>query len=191
MIKLLISPTQKPKTMKKTLSVSLLLLAIVFFAAGSAVAQTAVAASAASMATDQSGDKYKELIEKMNKEIAEAMIEGNHEKIMSFYAKDVVSLPNYDKMLEGIDALRKSNEAMQKAGWRVKTYEPKTLKVTSCDNIITEIGIFKISFVMEGMEHPIEDIGKYVTIWEKQDDGSLKIKVEIWNTDTNPMDKKM
>ncbi len=177
--------------MKKTLSVSILLLAIVFFAAGSAVAQTAVAASAASMATDQSGDKYRELVEKMNKEMAQAMIEGNHEKSMSFYAKDVISLPNYDKMLKGLDALRKSNEAMEKAGWKVKAFEPETLTVTSCDNMITEIGTFKISFAMEGMEHPIEDIGKYITIWEKQDDGSLKIKVEIWNSDTNPMDKKM
>jgi hypothetical protein len=25
-----------------------------------------------------------------------------------------------------------------------------------------------------------------MTIWEKQNDGSLKIKVETWNTDTNP-----
>jgi ketosteroid isomerase-like protein len=177
--------------MKKTLTVSILLLSIVLFASGSAVAQVAVAATAASMETDQSGDKYKELIEKMNKEMAEAMISGNQEKNMSFYAKDVISLPNYEKMLEGIDALRKSNEEMKNAGWSVKSFEPVTLKVSVCDKMITEVGTFKISFAMEGMEHPIEDIGKYVTIWERQNDGSLKIKIEMWNSDTNPMDKKM
>jgi hypothetical protein len=30
------------------------------------------------------------------------------------------------------------------------------------------------------------DYGKYITIWEEQKDGSMKIKVETWNTDTNP-----
>jgi hypothetical protein len=30
------------------------------------------------------------------------------------------------------------------------------------------------------------DNGKYITVWEVQDDGSLKIRVETWNTDINP-----
>lgn len=146
---------------------------------------------ASSYAMAQSNEKLKSQIEKINKEMAEAMISGNQEKSMSFYAKDVISLPNYEKMLEGVDAVRKSNEAMKNSGWTVKSFEPVTLKVTGCDKLITEIGTFKISFAMEGMEHPIEDIGKYVTVWEKQADGSLKIKIEMWNSDTNPMDKKM
>jgi len=33
---------------------------------------------------------------------------------------------------------------------------------------------------------PMEDHGKYLTIWEKQKDGSLKVKVETWNSDVNP-----
>ncbi len=35
---------------------------------------------------------------------------------------------------------------------------------------------------------PWNDHGKYMTIWEMQDDGSLKVKVETWNTDVNPVD---
>ena len=30
------------------------------------------------------------------------------------------------------------------------------------------------------------DNGKYVTVYEIQKDGSLKVKIETWNTDTNP-----
>lgn len=139
----------------------------------------------------QSNEKYKSQIEKINKEMAAAMLSGNTEKTMSFYADDVISLPNYEKMLEGKDALRKSNEEMNKAGWKVTAFEPVTLKVMSCEKTITEIGTFKISFSMEGMDKPIEDVGKYLTIWEKQTDGSLKIKIETWNTDKNPMEQKM
>lgn len=163
--------------MNKTVFTSTLTLFVVLFVSTSGIAQN--------------NDKYKVQIEKINKEIVSAMLSGNAEKSMSFYAEDVISLPNYEKMLEGKDALRKSNEAMAKAGWKVTSFEPVTLKVTSCDKTITEIGTYKISFSMEGMPKPITDVGKYVTIWEKQKDGSLKIKIEIWNSDTNPMDQKM
>jgi ketosteroid isomerase-like protein len=33
----------------------------------------------------------------------------------------------------------------------------------------------------------MEDHGKYLTVWEKQKDGSLKVKVETWNSDVDPM----
>ncbi|NJK85592.1 MAG: hypothetical protein HC906_06145 [Bacteroidales bacterium] len=55
-------------------------------------------------------------------------------------------------------------------------------------NIITEIGTYEIKLTVPGMENEVQDNGKYLTIWEQQNDGSLKIKTEIWNTDTNPMD---
>lgn len=177
--------------MKKTLCTSILTFIFLFLALTVTFAQTRAIAAASSVSTNQPGSEYKDMIVKLNKEIAEAMITGNHEKSISFYTKDVISLPNYSKMLEGIDAIRKSNEVMEKAGWKVKSFEPKTLNVTSCDNLITEIGIFKISFFMEGMEKPIDESGKYITIWEKQEDGSLKIKLEMWNSDTSPIDKKM
>lgn len=163
--------------MKKSLLSMMMTLVVVFFTVTNGVAQ--------------SNEKYKSQIEKINKEMVAAMLSGNTEKAMSFYTDDAISLPNYEKMLEGKDALRKSNEAMNKSGWKVKSFEPVTLKVMSCEKTITEIGTFKISFTVEGMEKPIEDIGKYIKIWEKQADGSLKIKIETWNTDKNPMEQKM
>jgi ketosteroid isomerase-like protein len=163
--------------MKKTFIALTLAMVVVLFAVTSGIAQT--------------NDQYKAQIEKINKESVAAMLAGNADKTMSFYTNDAISMPNYDKMVEGKDAIRKSNEAMTKAGWKVTSFEPVTLKVMSCGKMITEIGTYKISFSMTGMEKPMEDVGKYITIWEKQADGSLKIKVETWNTDTNPMEKKM
>lgn len=163
--------------MKKSVFSTMLTLVVLLFGATSGISQT--------------NDQYKAKIEKLNKEMVAAMLSGNAEKSMSFYTDDAISLPNYEKMLEGKDALRKSNEAMTKAGWKVTSFEPVTLKVMSCDKMITEIGTFKISFAMQGMDKPIEDVGKYITIWEKQADGSLKIKIETWNTDSNPMEQKM
>jgi ketosteroid isomerase-like protein len=94
-------------------------------------------------------------------------------------------------MLNGIDAVRKSNEEMKKSGWKVVDFKTKTHSVVSCGDMVTEIGTFDIAFSMEGQEKPMKDAGKYITIWEKQKDMSWKIKIETWNTDMNPwMEKK-
>ena len=163
--------------MKKALFVSMLALIVLIFASTNSMAQT--------------NEQYKAQIEKINKESVAAMLSGNTDKSMSFYTDDAISMPSYEKMLEGKAAIRKSNEEMMKAGWKVTSFEPVTRKVMSSGNTITEIGTYKISFTMEGMPKPMEDVGKYLTIWEKQSDGSLKIKVETWNTDINPMAQKM
>jgi len=163
--------------MKETLLKLTLTLVVVLFATAMGIAQT--------------NDQYKAQIEKINKQTAASMLAGDTEKSLSFYTNDAISLPNYEKMLEGKDALRKSNEAMQKSGMKITSFETVTLNVMSNGNMITEIGTYKISISMTGMEETMKDVGKYLTIWEKQADGSLKIKVEMWNTDTNPMQDKM
>ena len=33
----------------------------------------------------------------------------------------------------------------------------------------------------------MQDHGKYLNIWQKESDGTLKIKVNSWNSDINPM----
>jgi ketosteroid isomerase-like protein len=54
-------------------------------------------------------------------------------------------------------------------------------------NFIVDIGTYEITMTIPQMgDMPWSDHGKYMTIWEKQDDGSLKIKVETWNSDVNP-----
>ena len=141
----------------------------------------------ASVVFSQTNEAYKEKIEKMNKEFTKAMLEGNMEKTFSMYAQDAISMPSYEPMKEGLAAIKKSNEEMMKSGFKVKSFETKVMKVNSTGNMITEIGTYKITMTMPGMDKPMDDHGKYLTIWEKQNDGSLKIKVETWNSDVNPM----
>ena len=159
--------------MKKLSILSFCLLLTVFFAVNAAIAQTAA--------------DYKAKIEKINKEMTQYMLEGNFEKSMSLYAADAISLPSYEPMHDGIAAIRKASEDMMKTGVKITAFEPVTIKVQVNGNMITEIGTYKISMTMPGMESPMQDHGKYLTIWEKQKDGSLKVKVETWNTDVDPM----
>lgn len=159
--------------MKRTYFKSTCLLIVVLFTANVVFSQT--------------NEEYKAKIEKINKELNKAMLEGNTEKSLSMYTPDAISLPNYEPMHEGIAAIRKANDEMKKSGWKATAFETTTLKVMSFGNMITEIGTYKITMTMPGMEKPMNDHGKYLTIWEKQKDGSLKTKIDTWNTDVSPM----
>lgn len=141
----------------------------------------------ASVTFSQTPAEYKAKIEMINKEMVKYMLEGNTEKTLSLYAEDAISLPSYEPLHDGLAAIRKASEEMAKTGWKCNSFQPTTLKVMVNGNMITEIGLYKISMTMPGMDKPMEDHGKYLTIWEKQKDGSLKVKIETWNSDVNPM----
>lgn len=141
----------------------------------------------ASFAFSQTDAEYKTKVEKLEQEMTKAMLAGDMETNLSLYTADAISMPSYEPMKEGIAALRKANEEMMKSGMKITAFEPTTLKVISSGNLVTEIGTYKITMTVPGMEKPMDDHGKYLTIWEKQKNGSLKIKVETWNTDVNPM----
>jgi uncharacterized protein (TIGR02246 family) len=138
-------------------------------------------------AVSQTNDELREKIVSINKQMAKAMMEGNGEATLGFYTKDAVSLPNYGEMIKGIDAIKKSNDEMMTSGMKVNSMEFNTVMVNTYGNMVSEIGTYKMNATMPGMASPMEDNGKYLTLWEKQPDGSLKIKVETWNTDKNPM----
>jgi ketosteroid isomerase-like protein len=137
-------------------------------------------------AWSQSEEEIKTKIEKINSKMAEAMVAGEYEKTLGLYAEDAISLPSYQPMLKGIEEIKKSSEEMAKSGSKVKSFEAHTKKVKICGDMVIEIGKYRISMEMPGMPDPVEDHGKYITIWEKQSDGSLKIKIDTWNTDVNP-----
>lgn len=139
----------------------------------------------------QSDAELKKKIETINRQMAKDMIEGNYTSGLKNYTTDAISMPNNSRMVQGIDEIRKSTEVMMQSGAKFKSFETNTLQVFSCGNLVTEIGTYKMSMNIAGMPNDFEDHGKYLTIWEKQSDGSLKIKVEMWNTDVNTMGGQM
>jgi ketosteroid isomerase-like protein len=141
----------------------------------------------ASSAFAQSNAEYKTKIEAMNKEMVKYMLDGTSQNHLdTYYAPDAVSLPSYEPMHDGLPAIKKAGEDMAKSGVKFTSYEPTVVKVMVNGNMVTEIGTYKISLTMPGMDKPMDDHGKYLIIWEKQKDGSLKIKVETWNSDVMP-----
>jgi len=135
----------------------------------------------------QSNSDYKMKIQSLSKEMCKAMVDGNMEKGLTMYTADAISMPSYEPMHKGIASIREASEEMMKKGMKYNSFELTTLEVMPNGNLINEIGTYKINASMPGMDKPMDDHGKYLTVWEKQKDGSLKIKIEIWNSDIDPM----
>ncbi len=132
----------------------------------------------------QNDSEIETQIKKLAKTLSEQMVSGNW--TVEHYAKDAISLPNNSPMLEGIEAIKASQEQMKAAGVKFTSFTATPTKIWVNGNQVTEIGTYELSLTMPQMPAPIKDKGKYLTIWEKQSDGSLKIKVDTWNTDLMP-----
>lgn len=133
----------------------------------------------------QDVDKVKARIEEMNKVYTKAMIDNDVEKMLSMYTEDIISMPSYQPTIKGIAKVRELSEMQAKSGWKTTEFILSITDIIVQGNLAIEIGNYNMK--MSGPDVPEwADYGKYITIWEEQKDGSMKIKVETWNTDTNP-----
>lgn len=133
----------------------------------------------------QGMSEVKAKIEKLNKIYTQAMLDNDMETMLSMYSDDIISMPSYQPMVKGIAKIKELSEAQMKSGWKTTKFELKPADILLAGNLAIEIGNYDMAMTGPGVPE-WADSGKYMTIWEEQKDGSLKIKVETWNTDTNP-----
>lgn len=130
-------------------------------------------------------EKVKAKIEEMNKIYTQAMLDNDMDKMLSMYTDDIISMPSYQPMVKGIAKVKELSEMQANSGWKTTHFVLSITDIIVQGNLAIEIGNYDIK--MSGPDVPEwADYGKYITIWEEQKDGSMKIKVETWNTDTNP-----
>jgi len=101
--------------------------------------------------------------------------------VASYYTEDAKLLPPGSPLLEGRDAIRAFADGMFAAGCR--SLDLKTGDVVEAGDLAVEVGSFVMGIVPPGAD-PIQDVGKYVAIWRRQSDGSLKLIVDTFNSDT-------
>jgi ketosteroid isomerase-like protein len=130
--------------------------------------------------------KIKATLDAMSNELVQATLEGDVETVMSHYTEDSVSMPNYHGILEGSQAIREYQENMYAVGIEFQSMDFTTRDLWKCGDLVYETGAFGVSLTMPGAPEPVTDHGKYMTVWEQQRGGVLKIKTEIWNSDFNP-----
>ena len=133
-------------------------------------------------------EKLMKEVEAIGDKLAKAMLEDDVDTMLAMYIEDAISLPNFGPRLQGKEAFKKHHEEMAAAGMRIKSFESDPTDVWAAANQVVEIGTYKIAIDMPGAPQTLEDVGKYMTIYVRGSDGTLKIKAETWNTDMNPME---
>lgn len=142
--------------------------------------------STAVMAADHHHDLMAE-VTTFGDAITKAVLAQDVDTMLSMYTDDVISLPNYGPRMDGKEEMKKHHAQMAAMGMKITAFESKPTEVWEAGDQVIEIGTYHITMTMGEMPAPIEDKGKYVTVYVRDENGDLKVKVETWNTDMNPM----
>ena len=134
----------------------------------------------------QDMDQIREKVDAVNATLTKAMLENDMETPVSLYTDECWSLPSYSPMLKGKAAIKKAAKENAQNPMEMTDFKLKTVDIFTEGGLVVEIGEYELEFEMPGMPEPMTDKGKYLTIFEMQDDGSLLMKAETWNTDMNP-----
>lgn len=104
------------------------------------------------------------------------------EGVMPFYLDDAILLPPNNPMAIGKEAIREASATIDVPGFSV-SWKPKLVEVADSGEIGYAIGNFEGNSVdSEGNPVPVK--GKYVEIWKKQADGSWKVAVDMFSSDS-------
>jgi len=137
-------------------------------------------------------EKLKAEVNSINDQLSKAILENDHDGPLKFYTEDAISLPSYQPMIKGMDALKEQTEKQKEHPMNMKTFKITSTDVWVSGMFVVDIGTY--SLTMEMPDAPggeIKDQGKYLTLFEIQKDGSLLMKADTWNTDFNPWEAMM
>jgi len=96
-----------------------------------------------------------------------------------YYAPDAVVLPPNGEAVRGRDAIISWNE-------NFPPYEDlqfTQVEVDGAGDIAYVYGTYSMVMTLPGVEESVPDRGKYIEIWRRQEDGSWKVALDIFNSD--------
>ena len=124
-----------------------------------------------------------EAVRKADTAFSGAAATKNVDAIVSYYTDDAIILPPNAAMGTGRDAIRKEFESMMALPGFGIAWQPTKVEVARSGDVGYSIGTYDMT--MSGVDgRPMKDRGKYVTIWKKQADGSWKVALDMFNSDT-------
>ncbi len=124
------------------------------------------------------GEKLMEL----SREWAASAATDDLEKILNYWAEDAIVLPPGQSTLRGHNEIMQMLEGgAQIPGFEVN-WEPKEVFVSKSGDLayLIEHNYFAMD---DSLGNQFKTFNKAVTIWKKQEDGSWKNVVDIWNED--------
>jgi len=138
-----------------------------------------------SQAQDLAAEK-KQKLEEIGALLEKAMIDGDYDTTLEYYADDVIIMPGFDPAIKGIKALKDAYKKNKRKGIKYHSFTANAEKRWQCGNEIFSMGTFGMAISSKETSQPKAYYGSYFQVWQEYEDGSFKIKYSIWNLDFNP-----
>lgn len=122
-------------------------------------------------------------IDSGNAILSTSLAKGDTQAIANLYTKDAIVLPPNTEMVQGRDSIKSFWESVTKMG--IVNIHLTTTNITGSGNIAVETGKYDLEVYPEGKE-AINDHGKYLVVWQQQNDNSWKIIRDMWSSDVVP-----
>ena len=112
---------------------------------------------------------------------ATALMKGDTATLASTYTDDAILMADNAKIAKTHDEIAKTFGGML-AAMKVTSFAGHTHDVILANDYVIETGTYEMG--IQPKKGPAgNDVGKYLTIWRKQADGSYKIARDIFNSD--------
>ncbi len=109
---------------------------------------------------------------------------GDTDEFLSFFADDAYFMPFGAPLVRG-DAIRATWEHLVSTPGFALEWVATNTDVAESGDIGYTIGTFELNSEQDGVS--MVTVGKYVTVWSKQADGSWKVQVDSFNSDGPPI----
>lgn len=128
-------------------------------------------------------DSLRIKIYNVNSILDEASRNFDYETMSAYYEDDVIILPNGEPIIQGKAAFIENEKKTEQAGYKILGIETANIDLFYCDGFVHEVGSYKVTLKVPNVPFDIIDIGKYLVVWKIYPEGSIKIKLEMWNND--------
>ena len=139
------------------------------------------ATPAAATASASDGAAVKQAIDSALMRFTSAFVRADTAAAAAEYASDAIVMQPNQKATRGHDQIRQSIAGFF-AGAKVSSFTTTTDSVVVVGDYAFENGAYQMTFTPKGGK-PVNDVGKYLTVWQRQPDGKWKMIRDINNTD--------
>lgn len=122
----------------------------------------------------------KDEIEELDRQWVEAVNAGDAAGAASGYSDDAIVLAPNSEPLQGRNQIQGFFEEFVKLQPSFDALDP--LRLVEAGDLVIDVGRYSLKLLPPGADAPITDQGKYLGVFKRQADGSLKLILDTWNT---------
>lgn len=116
---------------------------------------------------------------------AQAASDSPTDVVMAQFLADAYLLAPDAPLLGGTEAIREVFAGLEAMPGYSLAWEPTVAEVGGAGDLGYTIGSYEMKMAPEGA--PITIVGKYMTVWKKQADGTWKVAVDMFNANGPPV----